>query len=428
MSHLASFAALLVSAGVLLAGNGLFGTLISVRANLEHFSPTTIGLIGSAFYAGFIAGSIWAPRLIIRAGHVRTFAAMGALYAASALIHAMLVSPLAWSLLRIAGGVCFAGLTLVLESWLNARSTNENRGRVLSVYRLVDLGCVTAGQFILTLADPRSYEIFSIVALFFCCALVPLSMSRAIPPSPPPQPKMRIMWLLRLSPLGAAGVFGVGLVNGTFRMVAPTVAFDLGLSVAEIAMLMSAFILGGAVLQFPMGALSDRIDRRVVLMIATVGAMISSGIMGHLATLGAAWFITAGFLFGGFAVPIYSIAMTHANDFAHDDEYVEVSAGLFLIFGIGATVGPFAGSAAVTLFGNSALFYYCSAMHGLLLLFAIYRRTSRPSIPVGQRGNFVGLIRTSPALFRLAFRVRTGSTGRNDAKDRNDSNTPDPKT
>ncbi|MCB2010117.1 MAG: MFS transporter [Geminicoccaceae bacterium] len=406
MVHLASLAALLVSAGVLLAGNGLFGTLIAVRANLENFPPTTIGLLGSAFYAGFIAGSIWAPRLIVRVGHVRTFAAMGALYAAAALIHAMLVSPLAWGILRAAGGVCFASLTLVLESWLNARSSNEDRGRVLSIYRLVDLGCVTAGQFILTLADPRSFEIFSFVALFFCFALVPLSMSRVTPPQPPLQPKMRLGWILRLSPLGAAGVFGVGLVNGTFRMVAPTVAFDLGLSVTEIASLMSAFILGGALLQFPMGALSDRVDRRTVLMIATIGAMLASAFMSHLATLGATWFIIAGFLFGGFAVPIYSISMTHANDFAGEDEYVEVSAGLFLVFGIGATAGPFLGSAAVSLFGNAALFYYCSAMHGLLLLFALYRMRSRPTVPVGERGGFVGLIRTSPALFRLASRVR----------------------
>ena len=382
MVHLASFAALLVSAGVLLGGNGLFGTLIAVRANLEAFSPTTIGLLGSAFYAGFIAGSIWAPRLIIRAGHIRTFAALGALYAASALIHAMLVSPIAWMVLRVAGGICFAGLSLVLESWLNAKTPNEDRGRVLSTYRLVDLGCVTAGQLVLTLADPRSFELFSFVALFFCCALVPLSMTRSVAPTPPLQPRLRVLWLIRLSPLGVAGVFGVGLVNGTFRMVAPTVAFDMGLGVGEIAGLMSAFILGGALLQYPAGWLSDRIDRRTVLTIATLGAMAASGLMSWLATLGAAWFIAAGFLFGGFAVPIYSIAMSHTNDFADKDEFVEVAAGLFLVFGIGRRDRPRSRARQRWAYlGNAALFYYCSSMHALLLVFALYRPHRPPERP-----------------------------------------------
>jgi len=405
MVQLASFTALFLSASLLLAGNGLFGTLIAVRGNLEAFSPATIGLLGSVFYAGFIAGSIVAPRLITRAGHIRAFAATGAAYAVTALLHAMLLEPLLWILLRAIGGFCFAGLTLVLESWLNERTPNTDRGRVLSIYRLVDLSSVTAGQLVLTIISPRGFEIFSLVAILFCCALVPLAMTRSPLPAPLETPRLRLRRLIGVSPLGTMGVFSVGLVNGTFRTVAPiallATAGGAGLTVAELALVMSAFIAGGAMLQFPIGALSDRLPRRTVLIITTLGAIAASFAMAIATDTSASAVIATSFLFGGFAIPIYSLSVAHANDLAQPDEFVEMAAGLFLVFGIGAMVGPAIGATVVSAFGSHALFYYTSAVHALFMLFTVYRIGRRPMPADQDRAGFVGLIRTSPGIFKL---------------------------
>ena len=410
MVQLASFTALFISAGLLLGGNGLFGTLIAVRGNLEGFSATTIGLLGSVFFAGFILGSIYAPRLITRAGHIRTFAATGAIYAVAALLHALSPEPWLWMLLRALGGFCFAGLTLVLESWLNERTPNTDRGRVLSVYRLVDLSCVTLGQLVLTLIDPRGFEVFSLVAILFCCCLVPLAMTRSPLPAPLQTPRLRLGRLIAVSPLGTMGVFSVGLVNGTFRTVAPVVLLGTvpggGLTVAEVAWVMSAFIAGGAMLQFPIGALSDRLARRTVLILTTLGAIATSLGMALATGNAVGLVIAASFLFGGFAIPIYSLSVAHANDLAQPDEFVEVAAGLFLVFGIGAMVGPLLGATAVAWYGSEALFYYISAVHTVFLAFTLYRIVRRPLAPDRERPSFVGLIRTSTALFELDPRRR----------------------
>ncbi len=406
MVRLASFTALFVSAGLLLAGNGLLGTLIAVRANLETFSATTIGLLGSVFYAGFVLGSVLVPRLILRAGHIRTFAAAGAAYAVATLLHAMLVEPWIWIVLRTMGGFCFAGLTLVLESWLNERTPNSDRGRVLSVYRLVDLACVTLGQLVLALADPRGFELFSLVAILLCCCLVPLAMTRSSQPATLQAPRLRLGRLIALSPLGTMGVFSVGLVNSAFRTVAPVALLEQGMNVAGIAWLMSAFIAGGAVVQFPIGALSDRLSRRTVLLATTTGAIAASLAMSVATGLTAQTIIATGFLFGGFAIPIYSLSVAHANDLAGPDEFVEVAAGLFIVYGIGAMLGPVLGAAAVALLGPRALFWYISLVHALFLLFTFYRIGRRPLPPAADREGFVGLIRTSPGIFRLDPRGR----------------------
>ena len=406
MVQWASFGALFVSAGILLAGNGLFGTLVAIRANLEAFSPTIIGLLGSAFYVGFIVSSMQSPRLIRRVGHIRTFAALAAILAAAALFHALIVQPIIWIFLRVISGFCFSGLTLVIESWLNERVGNEDRGRVLSIYRMVDLGSVTIGQFFLTIADPQSFAIFSITALFFCFCIVPLTMTRTMAPAPLVTPQLRLRRLINVSPLGTLGVFSVGLVNGTIRMIMPAVAQDIGLTVAQVGWLMIAFILGGALVQYPLGLLSDRIDRRITLIITTGIALMMSIGMSFAILAGPTAFILVTFLFGGFALPIYSLAVAHTNDFAKADEFVEVSAGLFLLFGIGAAIGPFLGSAVIDVFGPHALFYYTFGVHFVLITFGIYRQMARTTVPRALRRQYVGLMRTSANIFGLDPRSR----------------------
>ncbi|MCB1885281.1 MAG: MFS transporter [Geminicoccaceae bacterium] len=398
----ATFATLFTAGGLLLAGNGLLGTLVAVRANLEGYAPTTIGLLGSLFYAGFILGAFAAPRWIGRAGHARAFAAFAALFAAAALVHALGTWPPSWMALRALSGFCFAGLTLVIESWLNERAANANRGRILGFYRLVDLGSVTLGQFVLTLADPRSFVLFSVVALLACLCLVPVSLTRVPSPVPLTTPRLRLWRLWEVSPLGTTGVFAVGLVNATFRLLGPVVGQEAGLKVAGVAAFISAFILGGALLQLPLGAASDRHGRRPVMVLLNLAAIAAGLGMSLAFGRSPAVLVAATFLFGGCAVPLYSLAVAHANDHAKADEFVEIGAGLFLVFGIGATLGPFLGSAAVALLGPKALFWYTSAVHASLLLFALHRARIRPTKKPGRR--FVGLLRTSTALFRLADR------------------------
>ena len=392
---------LLISAGILLGANGLVGTLIAVRATIEGFPEVAIGLMGTAYFGGFFGGCVATPKLIARAGHIRVFAALSALAAIAALGFILVLDATFWIALRVVTGFAFSGLSMVVESWLNERAASADRARVLSLYRIIDLGAVTGSQFLLPLIGAEGFEIFAVTGMLFASALIPICLSRAVSPKPPETTRLRPLWVWRLSPVAAAGCITLGMTNGAFRTIGPVYADAMGLSVDQVALFMSLGIAGGALLQYPLGWLSDRTDRRIALLLATAGAACASLYLANLAETVNAIFLGS-FLFGSFALPLYSLSAAQANDHAKAGEFIGLAAGLTLFYALGASVGPFASSLIIERFGPPAFFTYTSSLHGLFILFVLYRMTRRAAVPRTLRSRFVALLRTSPQIFRLS--------------------------
>jgi MFS family permease len=402
---LGPFLPLFATAAILFAGNGLQGTLIALRANEEGFSTSLIGLMGAAYFVGFMVSCLKTSQIIRAVGHIRAFAALAAVAAAGTLLLVLVIDPYAWIALRAAMGFCFAGLFMVLESWLNESVPNQDRGRVLSIYRVVDLTAVIAGQFLLPVVGTQGFTLFAIMAMLFCLSLVPVSLSNRSRPKPPEQFEFAIAKIWAISPLACLGCVTIGLTNSAFRLIGPLYGQEMGLDVAGIAFLMSAGILGGAVLQLPLGYLSDRFDRRWVLIACTGGAALA-GLFLTFVSGGAPLALYAGaFAFGAFALPLYSLSAAHANDRADAGQYVLLAAGLTLFFSLGAAVGPIVASVVIEQLGAPMFFAYTSVIHFSLIFTALYRMARRPGVPRHRRSRFVMLLRTSPAIFRLARRA-----------------------
>lgn len=406
-----SLAPVLLSAGILLAGNGLQVTLVAVRANIEGFPAALIGLLGTAYFIGFIGGCFLTAELIRRAGHIRVFGALVALAAVSTLAMVVWIDPAVWTAARAIAGFCFAGLSMVLESWLNAKAQTADRGRILALYRMVDLFAVLGGQFLLPAFGARGFEVFAVVAMLFCLAIVPISLSRHENPAPPESRRLRLRHVWSISPVGCVGCVTIGLTNAAFRTIGPVYAQDVGLGIDQIAVFIGAAVLGGALLQYPLGVLSDRVDRRLVLLAATLGAA-GAGLVLTLTSADVAVASFAGaFLFGAFAMPLYSLSVAHANDNAGPGDFVELAGGLMLCYGLGASVGPFAASLVIERFGAPSFFLYTTVIHGGFVLFVLYRMTRRGAVGRGLKRRFVGLLRTSPVMIRLARGERAARTG-----------------
>lgn len=393
---------LLCAAGILLAGNGLQGTLIALRATSEGFSPTIIGLIGAAYFAGFMLSCVWTARLIRVVGHIRVFAALASVTAAGSLALVLFIDPYAWAVLRFAMGFSFAGVFMVVESWINESAGNQDRGRVLSIYRLVDLTAVTSAQFLLPVFGTDGFEIFAIMAILFSLSLVPVSLSNRSRPKPPDSVKFDIRAIWQISPVACIGCLTIGMTNGAFRLIGPLYAKDMGLDVTGVAIFMSAGIVGGTVLQFPLGMLSDKFDRRWAVIAATAGASLAGLFLTFMAGDMPELLYAGAFAFGAFALPLYSLSAAHANDHAQKGQYVLVAAGLTLFFGLGAAIGPLVASVVMEQYGAPAFFTYTCIIHASLIVSVLYRMTRRQGVPAHARSRFVTLLRTSPGIYNLA--------------------------
>lgn len=370
---LSSVGALLISAAILLSGGGLLSTLVAVRAESEGFPIVAIGLLTSAYYAGFISGCLGTPYLVKRVGHVRVFAALSALIAAATLIHAIAINIPVWVILRVVTGFSFAGLYMLIESWINTQTPNNVRGQVLSVYRMVDLGAVTAGQFMLTMADPKSFILFSAVAICVCLAIFPISLSTSKAPEAVNETSLNLKKLIRVSPMAVVGCFVVGLSNGSFWGVAPVFVQQLGHPVVIVSVFMSVVIFSGALLQWPMGALSDKIGRRSVLLITSIGALGAGIFLWQFSTQSLSLLLVGGALYGMFGMQIFGLSAAHANDRAEPNEFVAISGGLFLIYGIGSVIGPSIAPIFMANFGPETMFAFTACVHGLLALYTVSR-------------------------------------------------------
>lgn len=383
-----SVAALLLSVSVLLMGGGLLGTLVPVRANLELFSGIDIGILGSFYFLGFTLGCVSGPLLIARVGHIRTYLAFVSVASIAALVHALSVDPWTWWLMRAITGFCFSVLFIVIESWLNERSDNATRGTVFSIYMVINLTVLMLGQMMLTLANPQTFALFAAAAILFSLAALPVAMTRSPSPEPIPVVRPRLIRLYQLSPVGFMGCFAVGLANGAFWSLGPVFAMNRGLNTAGIALFMSAVVLGGAIGQWPLGKLSDLVDRRYVILANCVGAALAAIVLSLLPLSGETAMLIAGFGFGAFALPLYALSVAHANDFTAPSDYVETSSGLLLVLGLGSSIGPTLSSWLDSLSAVQALFIYTAFVHVLIGGFVVWRISRRAPVTTDEKGHF----------------------------------------
>lgn len=396
---------LIAGISMLLAGSSLQFSLLGLRAGIEDFSIVAAGGFMSAYYAGYLFGSRYCGALIFRVGYIRTFAALAALASAMPLLHGLFVDPLAWIPLRAVSGLCLAGLYMVMESWINGRTTNTDRGTWLAVYMIVNLTSLAAAQQLLHLAPPDEIGLFILSGLLISFAVVPVALTRSTPPRVPKGRKLSLRQLYRISPLGLTGCFAAGLSTGAFWSLAALMAHEIGFSTALVAHLMSTVILGGVALQWPIGRLSNRFDRRKIIVMASFCAAILSGMIAVLSDKANISVFPLGFVFGGFVFSLYSLCVAHTNDFMTEDDLVSASGGLLFSFGLGAFLGPFIASEAISMLGPRGLFVFIAAVSTGLALFGLVRVFARPPIPNEAQEKFVAVPDTTPVAEGLDPRV-----------------------
>jgi MFS family permease len=386
----------------MVVGNGLAGTLIGVRAGLEGMRVENIGLLMSAYWVGYAAGSYLSPRVINAVGHIRTFAALASIGSAIALAYAIVVSPLAWDLLRVAHGVAYAGLVVVIESWLNGSTTPPHRGRVLAIYSVILMAASAASQPLLIVAAPSGFVLFCIVSICFSLALVPITLTRAGVPGVAEASRAGLRRLYERSPTGLAGTFATGLAVGAFYGMGPTFSQRIGLHDAGIAWFMGVTILGALVFQWPLGWLSDVVDRRhVIVALAGTGAIVAGAVAITGPTISLAQLLGLTFLYGGMTMPLYALSIAHVNDYVDPRELVATASGLVLVYGGGAVIGPFGASLVMAQLGADGLFVFSGAVLALFAAFALLRIPQRAAIEAALKRAFVNVPRTTHAVLQI---------------------------
>jgi MFS family permease len=406
---------LLLGMGLLMLGAGLQGTLIGLRATLDGFPPLIVGIVMSCYYVGYIGGSVGTPRLVARVGHIRVFAALTAVASVTILLQAVLVTPTTWSVLRALSGFCFAGIYVVAESWLNDRASNANRGALLALYMVVIYVGLGAGQFLLNVADPAGPLLFVLISVLISLAVVPMSLSVQRAPEFSIPRKIAFKELLHASPLGVVGVFVSGVVTGSVFSMGPVYGQTIGLDTRDISVFMAVGILAAVCTQWPIGRWSDRVDRRNLL--------IAVCLLGVFAALGGALLATeskpllfmSAAVFGGMALTIYSLSLSHINDHLSADQIVSASASVILLNGAGSIAGPLIVALTMQQFGSSFYFYSLAAMVTALMGYGLWRKRQTAPVPTEQKVPFVNAQPQAAAGQMLATATHDAATARDDA-------------
>ena len=379
MRLLISFAALFLSVVLLQLGAGGVAPLDAISGAALGFTKGEIGLMGSAHFFGFFIGCWWAPRLMGEVGHSRAFAAFVAAGTISILAHMLLVTPLAWSLMRMASGLCTAGCYTIIEAWMQSKVTNETRGRAMGVYRVVDIMGSLGAQLIIGVLEPGSYVSYNLLALLLCAALFPLTLTKAEPPETPEAPRLRPALAWARSPLASVGVVVSGVTGAAFRMVGPMYGQEVGLLSNQIALYLAAYVVGGAFAQYPVGWAADKYDRRHVLIWLSVLSVLTCGAAILLSDQGPwANYLTVA-AFGFTTMPIYSVSTAHAHDYATPMERVELSAAMMFLYAVGAIASPYLAAVLIAGYGAGAMYVMIGVAHVLLVIFGIVRMNARPA-------------------------------------------------
>ncbi len=385
--------ALLLGILLLMVGNGLQGTLLGVRGGIEGFSTLQISIVMSAYFAGFLGGSRAAPDMIRRVGHVRVFAALGSLISAALILFPAITEPWAWTVLRFILGFCFSGVYVTAESWLNNAASNENRGKALSVYMIVQMTGVVAAQGVLVLGDPSGFVLFIIPSVLVSIAFAPILLSISPTPAFDTTKPMSLLELYNVSPLGCVGMFLLGGIFSAQFGMAAVYGIQSGLSVGQISTFVATIYVGALVFQYPIGWVSDRMDRRFLIMVVAilggVAAMAGVFLAENYTTL-----LAVAFVVGGVSNPLYSLLIAYTNDFLEHDDMAAASGGLIFINGLGAIAGPVITGWLMGLIGPGGFWLFMSILMLVMSIYAAYRMTQRAATSVEDATAYVGV---SPA-------------------------------
>lgn len=388
LKTLASISSLLLAVAMLLFGHGLQSALVPLRAEIEGFSTIAIGLSISAYFGGFVVGCLVGPYLILRAGHIRAYAAMVSLASAVALLHPLIVDETAWAIFRFATGFCIASFFVVIESWLNERATNEVRGFIMSTYVVVTLLGIMAGQFATAFGSIEGYTLFIVASIVVSVAVIPVTLSTAAQPAPITLVRFRPRQLYGTSPAAFVSSMLIGVSVASTWMLAPVFATSRGFDVSFAAIFGAVMIGGGAIAQWPIGRMSDRFDRRLVIAVLGVGSAIFCVVLGMTQGNSNWTFLGLVFLVGVFTHSTYAIAVAHAFDNCDPDNYVETSSGLLLSFGIGSTIGPIVASLLMELIDPGALFLFVAVVQVGMVGYLAWRMSANEAVSQPDREDF----------------------------------------
>ncbi len=389
MRSLLSLTALLLGSAFLLFAGGINALILPIRGEIEGFTATSLGLLGTGWALGYVLGCVQTPALVAKVGHIRAFGAMCALAAITVLLSLLFLSPGVWIPLRGISGFCFAGAAMIVESWLNEQTDRNSRGRVFGIYTMVNLAATTAGQMVLTLGDPAGFLFFVLAAIVYCMALLPTALSASATPAPLRSVRLDIRGLWRNSPIAVFAVLMVGVSNASFGALSAVFAARIGLELTDVALFASIPVLAGALAQYPVGVLSDRYDRRVILIgVAVLG--LTADLVFLFAGLTATWAnLALSAVFGASVYAMYPIIVAHANDHAAPGTAIQVSGGLLLVFGVGSIFGPAVAGFTMSGLGASSLFLVTGFAHLLLIAFALLRLRRRAGVAAAEKTHFV---------------------------------------
>ena len=393
--------ALLFGMFLLMLGNGLQGTLLGIRGSIEGMSPQTMSWVMTGYFVGFLFGSQLTPNMIRRVGHVRVFAALGSLVSACLILYAAWTNPYFWFLLRIIVGFCFSGIYVVAESWLNDSSSNETRGQTLSAYLIVQMMGIVLAQAVLNFADPSGYMLFIIISVVVSLSFAPILLSVSPAPQFQTSKRMTLSQLWSISPLGVVGQFFLGAIFAALFGMASVYGTERGLTVKDISLFVAAIYFGGMILQYPIGWVSDRMDRRVLIFIVcSIGTFFS-----FAANLSDSfiWLLIVAFIIGGVSNPLYSLYIAYTNDNLEHDDMASASGGLIFLTGIGAIFGPSIVGWLLDAYGAASYFWFIGTVMAIMGSYALYRMTQTSSTAVEDTSTYAPITPTStPIAMELA--------------------------
>lgn len=373
--------AILLGVGFMMIANGLQGTLLGIRAGIEGFSIFTTGIMMSGYFIGIFMGSFLAPYLVKRVGHIRVFSALASLASISILFHGMYVSPVMWMAMRVVTGICFAGFFVVTESWLNDRASNKTRGKILSVYMLIVTFGIGSGQFLLNLAQPDAIDLFILTSIIISFGLIPILLTAKPAPVFDISEKMSVFELYRASPLAVIGNCLTGMAHGTIFGLGAIYASAILVDIKSISWFMACFMIGSLIMQWPVGYISDRLSRRLVM--ATISTIsIAFSILAALAPKDSLIFYIYIILLGGAAIPMYSICIAYANDRLEPRQIVAASGSLVMVAGIGLSTGPIMVAFFMDFYGMQYFFWGIATFFAMILAFTLIRINSRAGIAI----------------------------------------------
>ena len=367
---------------LLMVGNGLQGSLIGIRGSIEEFSTAELSVITSAYFIGFLFGSRMAPEMIRRVGHVRVFAALGSFISAVLILYPTITEPWAWILLRVVFGFSFSGVYVTAESWMNNTSTNENRGKALSLYMIVQMSGIVASQALLNVADPAGFVLFVIPSVLVSLSFAPILLSATPTPAFEATKAMSLVDLYKVSPTGIVGMFLLGLIFSAQFGMASIYGAAEGLTVGQIGLFFSTIFAGGLLLQFPFGWFSDRMDRRILILLAGAGGAVA-GLLGWLSGGNFAVILVAGFLMGGVSNPLYALLIAYTNDYLETEDMAAASGGLIFVNGMGAITGPIITGWMMTTIGPGGFWVFLMIAMLAMAVYVMYRMTQRQSVYAG---------------------------------------------